>query len=181
MRDGVALGSASMGVPLPVNPGAHVLVVKSTAFEDTTENVTIAEGEQKKIELKVGAKKAAVAAPPSTGPGTGEDSRGLGPLVFVGFGVAAVGIAVGSVTGIMTLGRGSDASKDCPGGKCATQTQADAAQSGKTLGTISTIAFAVGVVGAGVGVYGLLFAKPKSNASVAVTLGPMGGGVRGTF
>src|SRR3954470_10412403 len=47
VRDGVALGAASMNVPLPVNPGAHVLVVKSTSFEDTTTNVTIAEGETK--------------------------------------------------------------------------------------------------------------------------------------
>src|SRR4051812_16187046 len=29
VRDGVVLGGASMGVPLPVNPGVHVLVVRA--------------------------------------------------------------------------------------------------------------------------------------------------------
>jgi hypothetical protein len=92
-----------------------------------------------------------------------------------------VGIGVGSVTGIMTLGRGSDAKTNCPGGQCMTPQQADDAKGGKTLGTISTIAFGVGIAGAAVGVYGLFFAKPKSSTSVAVSLGPTGGGVRGTF
>ena len=194
LRDGVTLGAASMGVPLPVNPGAHVLVVKSKEFEDTTENVTIAEGEQKRVELKLGTKKkpVAVAPPPSGGgaPTDGTEPRGLSPLVYVGFAVAAVGVGVGSVTGIMTLGKGSDAKTACPGGACKDQAAADDAKSGKTLGTISTIAFIVGGAGAAVGIYGLFFAKPRStgataapssNASIDVVVGPMGGGLRGTF
>ena len=58
---------------------------------------------------------------------------------------------------------------------------ATAVDSGRTLGTISTIGFIVGGVGAAVGVYGLVWGKPKSSASVAVSVGPMGGGLRGTF
>ena len=188
LRDGVTLGAASMGVPLPVNPGAHVLVVKSKKFEDTTESVTIAEGEQKRVELKVGTVKKAVVAPPApvTGPGPEGEPKGVSPLVFAGFGVAVVGIGVGAVTGIMTLGKGSDAKTACPGGACTSSQAVDDAKSGKTLGTISTIAFAVGGVGAAVGIYGLFFAKPKASAapasaSIDVTVGPMGGGVRGTF
>lgn len=180
VRDGTALGSASMGVPLPVNAGAHVLVVKAKGFEDSTENVSIAEGESKRVELKLGAKKAVAVGPPST-PGRETESSGLSPLVFAGFGVALVGIGVGTVTGIMTLGRGSDAKDACPGGKCTSQSAKDDAESGKTLGTISTIAFIAGGVGAAVGIYGLVSSKPKSDASVAVSIGPMGGGVRGTF
>jgi hypothetical protein len=203
-RDGVALGAASLGVPLPVNPGAHAVVVHAKGFEDTTANVTIAEGEQKKVDLKLGAKKAIVPGPIATGPdgsrtpggeGGGGESRGLSPLVYVGFAVAAVGIGVGSVTGILTLGKGSDAKTACPGGACRDQASADDAQSGKTLGTISTIAFIAGGAGAAVGIYGLLFAKPKPStasarasasasglgSSIDVMVGPMGGGVRGTF
>ena len=62
VRDGVALGAASMGVPLPVNPGAHSLVVRAKGHEDTTENVTIAEGESKRVELKLGVAKKECAA-----------------------------------------------------------------------------------------------------------------------
>lgn len=192
LRDGVTLGAASMGVPLPVNPGAHVLVVKSKLFEDSTENVTIQEGEQKRVELKVStAKKAAPPPPPGTVPGPEGESKGVSPLVFAGFGVAVVGVGIGAVTGIMTLGRGSDAKTACPGGACTSSEAANDAKTGKTLGTISTIAFAVGGVGAAVGIYGLFFAKPSLSppssaasanaASIDVVVGPMGGGVRGTF
>jgi hypothetical protein len=64
---------------------------------------------------------------------------------------------------------------------CTNPTQKDDAESGKTMGTISTIGFVVAGVGAAVGVYGLLWGSPKSNASVGVSVGPTGGVVRGTF
>ena len=179
MRDGVALGAASMGVPLPVNPGAHTLVVHAKDREDTSESVSIAEGESKRVELKLGGPKA---ASPS-GPGVERDSAagGTSPLVYIGFGTAIAGVAVGSIFGIMTLGKGSDAKNACPSGACTNQTALDDAKSGQTLGTISTIGFIVGGVGAAVGIYGLVWGKPKVSTSVAVDVGPMGGGLRGTF
>jgi hypothetical protein len=57
----------------------------------------------------------------------------------------------------------------------------DDAKSGQTLGTISTIGFIVGGLGAAVGIYGLVWGKPQASTSVAVSVGPMGGGLRGTF
>ena len=179
-RDGVALGAASMGMPLPVNPGAHVLVVRAKGHEDASESVSIAEGETKRVELKLGAPKSEVA--PATIP-TEPESRGLSPLVFIGFGAAVVGIGVGTVTGVMAFGKASTAKDACPQNECS-RDGLDAVSSGRTLGTISTVGFIVGGVGAGVGIYGLFFAgarKPKASASVAVSIGPLGGGLRGTF
>ncbi len=182
VRDGVVLGQASMGVPLPVNPGAHTLVVKAKGFEDTSTQITIAEAEAKKIELKVGAKKAIEATSPiGPTPGPETSSGGLSPLVPIGFGVGIAGVAVGAITGIVALGAASDAKSQCPEGKCTTPTQKSDAESGKTMGTVSTIAFIVGGLGAAVGVYGLVWGTPKSSASVAVSLGPTGGVVGGTF
>ena len=178
VRDGVALGAASMGVALPVNPGAHTLVVRAKGHEDTSENVTIAEGENKRVELKLGGAKGATA--PSGGD-TGAASGGTSPLVYLGFGTAIAGVAVGSIFGIMTLGKGSDAKSACPSGACKDQAAVDDAKSGQTLGTLSTIGFLVGGVGAAVGIYGLVWGKPKASTSVAVSVGPMGGGLRGTF
>ena len=179
-RDGVALGAASMGVPLPVNPGGHVLVVHVKGHLDTTENVSLAEGEAKTAELKVGAPTKEVAAAPTRGPAADGSSRPLSPLVFIGFGAALVGVGVGTVTGLMAFGKASTASDACPNKEC-TSAGLNAVDSGRTLGTISTVAFAVGAVGAGVGVYGLLFGKPSASTSVAVSLGPTGGALRGTF
>ena len=182
VRDGVTLGSASMGVPLPVNPGAHTLVVRAKDHEDATDSVTIAEGESKRVELEIGAPKKAVAASGERGPAKPQgDSSKTSPLVYVGVGTAVAGVVVGSVTGLMAFGKASTAEDKCPNIIDCSPTGKDAVDSGRSLGTIATIAFAVAAVGAAVGVYGLVWGKPSSSASVAVTVGPMGGGLRGTF
>lgn len=180
VRDGVVLGAASMGVPLPVNPGAHTLVVRAKDHEDTSQNVTIAEGEAKRVDLKVGApKKAAPVAP--IGPAPEAEGPKTSPLVYIGFGTAIVGVAVGSITGVMAFGKAGTAKDECPNTTDCSQDGKDAVDSGRSLGTISTVGFVVAGVGAAVGVYGLVWGKPKSSASVAVSVGPMGGGLRGTF
>jgi hypothetical protein len=180
VRDGVALGSASMGVPLPVNPGAHTLVVRAKDHEDTSQSITIAEGESKRVELKLGGPKRAVAAGPVTAPAA-EESRGTSPLVYVGFGTAIAGVAVGAITGVLAFGKASTAEKECPHTNDCSLAGTDAVGTGRTLGTISTLAFVVAGVGAAVGIYGLVWGKPRASTSVAVTVGPMGGGFRGTF
>ena len=53
VRDGVALGPASLGVPLPLNPGAHVLIVKAPKAP-TVGELTVAEGERAAITLEAG-------------------------------------------------------------------------------------------------------------------------------
>ncbi|MBS2016563.1 MAG: PEGA domain-containing protein [Deltaproteobacteria bacterium] len=184
VRDGVVLGAASFGVALPVNPGAHTLVVKAKGYEDASTTVTIAEAEARSVELKLGAPKPpeplASGAAPASG-AAAEGASGPGTLAYVGFGMAAVGLGVGTVTGVLALGAASEAEKNCPGGVCANEGQKSDAESGKTMGTISTIGFVVAGVGAAIGIYGLVWGTPKSSASVAVSVGPTGGVVRGTF
>lgn len=178
-RDGVALGAASMGIALPVNPGAHTLVVHAKGHEDRTEIVTLAEGETKRVDLKMGAVK--IEKPAASGaPGAEREPRGMSPLVFVGFGTAIAGVGVGTVTGILAFGKASTARDACPNERC-TPAGIEAVDSGRTLATVSTIGFIVGGVGAGVGLYGLLLGKPAASSSVAVSLGPTGGALRGTF
>ena len=179
-RDGVVLGGASMGVPLPVNPGAHTLVVKAKGHEDATETVSLAEGEVKRIALKLGAARKEEEAPVAAGVAVAPETRGLSPYVFLGFGTALVGVGVGTVAGILAFGKASTAKAGCPNNAC-TPSAEDAVASGRTLGTLSTIGFIVGGAGAALGVYGLLVTKPRASTSLAVSVGPMGGGVRGTF
>jgi hypothetical protein len=165
---------------LPVNPGAHVLVVRAKDREETSQTVNIAEGESKLVQLKLGApKNASGATGPVTGPAT--EGGGRSPLVYVGFGTAIAGVAVGAITGVLAFGKASTAKDACPNVNDCSAAGMDAVNSGRTLGTISTIGFIVGGVGAVVGVYGLVWGKPESSTSVAVSVGPMGGGLRGTF
>ncbi len=180
VRDGVTLGAASMGVALPVNPGAHTLVVRAKDHEDATQTITIAEGESKVVSLKLGGPKKAIAAATATAPAATEGG-GTSPLVYVGFGTAIAGVAVGAITGVLAFGKASTAKTECPNVNDCSSKGTDAVDSGRTLGTIATIGFIVGGVGAAVGVYGLVWGKPETSASVAVSVGPMGGGLRGTF
>ena len=173
LRDGVALGAASMNVPLPVNPGPHALVLQLKGFADTSQSVTLAEGESKRVALVIGAPQKISSAPPPSAPITSESH--VSPLVWVGFGVAFVGVAVGTVTGIAAFGRKSTVDTECPNDHCSSKGM-DAVDSGRTFATISTIGFIVGGVGAAVGIYGLTFGKP---ATTSIGVAP--GGVRGTF
>jgi tetratricopeptide (TPR) repeat protein len=180
-RDGVVLGPPSMGIPLPVDPGPHAIVVKAKGRPDGTTQLTLAEGEAKRVEVDAGgAPIASVPREPDAPTG-----RSVSPLVFIGFGVAAAGIGAGTITGLMAMSAGDDAKTACPNRVCDQQQKLDDIDSGRTLGLVSTISFAVAGAGAAVGVYGLLWGggkkTPKPDPSVGVSLGPTGFALRGRF
>jgi hypothetical protein len=190
-RDGAALGAASMGLPLPVNPGTHTITVKIKGHADAMKTVTLAEGELQNVEVNPGEIKgerstspaAASSAPASTSDASRKGSSS--PLTWIGFGVAIPAVAAGAITGVMALGAKSDADGRCPEGRCSRPSDVDAAkddvEKGKTMGNISTIAFAVGAVGIGVGVFGLLSSKSNNGASASVALVPGGATLQGRF
>jgi hypothetical protein len=184
---GVAL-AASLNIPLPIDPGSHVIVVKAKGRADGSTQVTLAEGETKRVEVNAGepsvANVVAVEKPtlPSEPGAPRSTSSGVSPLVWIGLGVAAAGVGVGSVTGIMAAGAASDAKVDCPGGQCISDQARQDAESGQTLGTISTVAFIVGAAGAGLAVYGLVWGNKKQDTTAAtVSLVPGGATLRGWF
>ncbi len=184
-RDGLELGAPSLSLPLPIEPGTHKIVVRAAGRVDRTVDVTLTEGESKRVEVEVGPVDPTprAEAPTSPPPNTTADAApsSLHPLVFVGFGVGAVGLGVGAVTGVMALGAGSDAKTACPNGVCRDQKALDDATSGQTLGTVSTIGFVVGAAGAAVGIYGLTLKPKKADGRVGVALGPSFVGLRGQF
>lgn len=176
-RDGVTLGRASLGVPLPFDLGPHKITLRARGHADTMKDVTLSEGEKQTLELDVGPAVAEPPPPPpapptSTPPPADEKKSGhMSPLVPIGFGVGLAGIAVGTITGVMALGKGSDADTDCPDGHCKSKDALDSVNTGKTLGTVSTIAFIAGGVGVGVGVVGLLIGGKKTEPSAKLDLG----------
>jgi hypothetical protein len=167
-RDGVALGAVSIGLALPVNPGDHAIVTTAPGRAEARASVALAEGEAKSIEVAPGdprpdpAASADAATPPAAGA-----RRGTSPLVWIGFGTAALGVGVGAVTGALALGKASSAKDACPNHLCPTQSKLDDVSAGRTLGTVSTIAFVVGGVGAAVGIYGLVVGVGPGSAAVA--------------
>ena len=66
-RDGVLLGTASVGAPLPVDPGEHVIVVSAPAFDSRRSVIEIRPGEHRTIEVGVGARERIPIVQPSSG------------------------------------------------------------------------------------------------------------------
>src|SRR5450432_4089825 len=51
--DGVALGASSVGVPVPLDAGPHSVNAKAPGFEPFSQTVTIAENEQKTVDIEL--------------------------------------------------------------------------------------------------------------------------------
>jgi hypothetical protein len=157
VKDGVELGSASLGSWLPVDPGPQTIRVE-------TPDGGIKE---RLIELKAGAKEDVILElPPPTTSGVVEDegqrpktTRGSGngkqALGWVALGIGGAGFLTSAVTGILVLGKKSTIEDNCDGTACNAEGKS-AADSAQTLALISTVGFAVGVVGVGSGTYLLL-------------------------
>jgi hypothetical protein len=155
LRDGVELGSASLNLALPVDPGPHRVEVRVPGRAPSVTTVELRLGEQREVELTAGMAKAQsgldFAAPPPAAPTSGS-RRTLG-WVLGGVGVA--GVATSLVTGAMVMSKNSTVEKECEDKRCS-PAGLDAADSGRTLSTVSTIAAVAGVASLGVGIYFLV-------------------------
>jgi PEGA domain len=88
--DGIALGGASIGVPVPSDPGAHGVNAKAPGFAPFSKTITVAEGEQASV---------IVTLTPlpltddllASGPGSRQKTHSrVGPYVVGGIGVASL-------------------------------------------------------------------------------------------
>ena len=185
--DGAALPVVSGGAIRKVDPGMHAVVVKVGAREEKRE-VAVAEGETKEVSLDLGG---ATGGPAGGTEGSASSSAATGgpsisPIVWAGLGLGAAGLGVGTVTGILALGKASEVDRACEGTRCPPSAK-DTVDGGRSLATVSTVGFAVGVVGVGVAAVGwfVLSSKgtttPKSGLRVAPVVAHDGVGLAGTF
>jgi hypothetical protein len=86
-------------------------------------------------------------------------------------GLAAAGIAVGSVAGILTFDERSTARAACPNNVCKPGGVADVNQA-QMDATVSTVGFAVGAAAALIGGYLVLRHEPQAQSAVRLTFGP---------
>jgi hypothetical protein len=164
-RDGVELRGASLGIPLPVDPGAHVVVARAPGHAPRQTTVHLAEAESRAVTLEVGPVE--------------ESAGSTRTLGFVLGGVGIAGIAVGVATGLMTLDRKNTVESLCPDKRCATRAGLDAASQGKTLSLASTLAFAGGAAALGLGAVFVLTSPSEAHTtSVSAGVGPGSLGVR---
>ncbi len=176
--DGEVVPPAAASAPRKVNPGRHSVVARAGAIEKK-QDFDVAEREAKTVTIDLKQPKLVAAAgdePAAT--------SGASPLpkilIYGGFGLGAVGIAVGSVTGIMSISQVSDIKKGCPNDVCL-QSSASDIDSAKALGTISTIAFVAGGVGIGAGVIGLVLQSKQSSNTESPPPAPAGTSAKATL
>lgn len=164
-RDGADVSPADLGVALPLDPGEHVITFRLDDGPVVEERISLAAGEKTtlEIDLRRAEKKPerpAIASAPRGGfaqaPQSEEKSSGrpgeaklsgrrVGALVAGSVGVA--GLALGGVTGLMTLAKKPTIEEHCRGKVCDAEGKA-AADATRLPGLLSSIGFGIGVAGA---------------------------------
>jgi hypothetical protein len=159
-RDGVPLGAPSLGTSLPVDPGPHEVTIVLADGTMAKETFDLRDAEKKLVEIappspRPGPPLARTATPPPAAPAPGGH---LGLTVGAGA-LSVVGLGVGTVTGILTLGKKSTIDANCVGTTCNAAGK-DAADASRTLGLVSTIGFIAGGAFAAAAVV-LFITEPK--------------------
>jgi hypothetical protein len=174
--DRVPVPTAVLRLGLKTNPGKHIVHASAPGYVESSKDVTLREAETATVPLALEPSKPSATSPrvvAGASLGTSHEhpvdeaaGNGLPPLVWVGFGTGAAGIIVGTVAGVVHLAKVSSVKTDyCNGGTGCNPGFEEARDSAKPSATISTIGFAVGAVGIGVGVIGLVTSKRSSGAT----------------
>jgi len=206
--DGVSVPTALFDNSRPTDPGSHEVKATAPGYLSTTATAALKDGGDTSVALHlapdpsaqvaapVPAASASVAvaapsaAPAPPAPPPPAQSGGGNGVAIASFVVGGVGIAVGSILGIMALGTKSTLDSHCVNKAClAPPSQQSNINSLGTQATISTVGFGVGVVGVAVGVI-LLAVSHGGSASTGSTppppqvspwVGIGSAGVGGTF
>jgi hypothetical protein len=208
--DGVHVPSALFDAARATDPGPHDVIAAAPGYKTASTSLQLAAGADSAVSLKLepdpnaavsaGQSSTAGATPPPAGvppdnigpapaPGTTAPNR---IPALVAFSIGGVGVAVGSVLGIMALGTKSSLDNSCPDKKnCPPSSQSDI-DALSARATISSIGFGVGIVGVAVGAVLLLTSHggeprplaaspPPSHVRVGPWLGWGTAGVGGSF
>lgn len=182
--DGKPLADYVDGSSIAVDPGKHRFTFERPGVEPVTKEVSLSDGEKDRREAVMLGVPEPKAAPRRPSPEAAPSPPDYLPI-YVAFGVAGVGLAVG-IFGFV-LGRGEDAGleKRCtlPDGKCPADAR-DAVEALDRDNLIMGLGFGVAIVAAGVGTYFLLQEPPRKHkkpsiVSVAPRLGVGWVGVEG--
>jgi hypothetical protein len=179
--DGEPVPPDAWGSPRRLNPGKHAVVARRGAREVKAE-VVVVERRSETLTLDM-PQQAEGPGPrgPSSPPPAASRERPLGPLVWIGGGLAAAGLATGVVAGILSMSNKSDADALCRDGKCPPPAHGSLDAAG-TWATVSTIGFAAAGAGLALGAVGFAIRPgPAKQGSTAVLVRPGGAAIAGSF
>ncbi|HTA90022.1 MAG TPA: hypothetical protein VK745_10615 [Polyangiaceae bacterium] len=168
--DGVSLGDSVLNVPLPADPGPHVVEAKALGFRPFKQAFRVAEQQTATIQVKLEAEPAKVE--PSTQPQVRPASQSARTAGFV---VGGVGIASLIASGTLFYLRQttiSDLDKQCGANRQACPDSAhNTVDRGKLYTTLGDVTLGVGAVGLGIGA-ALVIAGGHSSEQPSVAIAP---------
>lgn len=138
--DGVRVRDDALDAPLLLEVGSHRVEVKTAAGRTTSRTFELVEGAQRRWEVKLGGDPEPDPPPPEPEPESWSSLQAAG-VVIAGTGVALV--VVGSITGGLAIAERGTVDDRCVDLVC-DQEGLDAADSGRTLGDVSTATLAIG-------------------------------------
>ncbi len=164
--DGVELGASSVGVPVPLDPGPHTVSAKGPGALPFSQTVTIAESEQKSVDVALTPEPKETRPSPIGGAGEATDKSNprLIPYVIGGVGIASL---IGS--GVLFALRQStlhSLEEQCgPNHDACPSSAAGEYSNLKLYNVTAQIALGVGVVGVGTAVTMLVLQRKHAPAA----------------
>ena len=197
--DGVSVGRVELGVALPTDPGKHAVHAAAPGKVDWDGQADVPAEGSASVEVPPLADAPAppASAPAATPPSTSSATSSATPtstspppsrvpvLAWVGFGVGAAGLVVGTVTGIVAISKANAVKGECNTTAFTCPPGNSDLSTGQTMGNVSTVGFVVGGVGVAAGVVALFLLRPSpppaTGLHVEPYVGPGAAGLRGAF
>lgn len=148
------LQATSLGAPLWLDAGEHVLIVNAAGREPARTRIQLKEGETRNVVLWVGP----VLSPPRVQAGTPSPT----PMPYVLMGTGGAALLAGGILGLMVMDAASDVRAHCDASGC-DDAGLDAGQRGRPLAIVSPVLLGAGVALIGGGLYWLLRDRQARN------------------
>lgn len=186
--NGRAIGAAQLGAAQRLNPGRYRVRAVLRGEVTKESETTLEEGRNVILTFSLGTRSL---APPMPQTELARPQQVSSPLpsktlAYVAGGIGVAGIGSGVVTGLLSAARHAEARRLCPQGQCTPDGNgAEAADTFRSLRTLSTVSYAVGAAGIAGGVLLLLSGSSGPGESISASVDPEGTGchvrLRGRF
>lgn len=176
---------AEIDKEMRIDPGEVTVIAQAPGHKTKTVKGTAKEGQT--TEIQTGLLDSESGAPPVVAPNPFVKNEPPPPAErpatnaqrtagWIVIGVGAASLLVGGITGVMTLDRASTVEDHCDGNLACDSEGADAARSGSTLSTISTITVIGGLAAVAGGTL-LVLTSPSKKTALAPSFSPSSAGL----
>lgn len=172
-RDGVPVARASLGVPLPMNPGVHEVVVTAAGRKPARFTIKLEEGQRLELSMNAGPPVAPHASPRTDAApariGTvarGDSAQSTKTAGWIALGTGGVSLAAAGLLGWQYFEKRGVLEEHCPGNQCDPE-GLEAVGALKVLEPTVAVTLSAGVIGIGAAI--LLLSLPQPRAKRART------------